>query len=69
MTSDGDGTASLFESCGFHLVLTTLGPLLFWLLLVVLLRCPMLLRMIVSLPVHGTRFDYWEIICGNHLSY
>ena len=55
MTSDGDGTASLFGSCGLTLVLSTLGPLLFWLLLLLLWRCPLLLRMLVSLPVRGTR--------------
>ena len=55
MTSDGDGTASLFGSCGLPLVLSTLGPLLFWLLLLLLLQCPLPLRMLVSLPVRGTR--------------
>ena len=47
MTSDGDVTASLFGSCGLPLVLSTLGPLLFWLLLLLLLQCPLPLRMLV----------------------
>ena len=57
LTSDGDGTASLFGSCGLSLVLSTLGPLLFWLLLLLLRRCPLLLRMLVSFPVREHRLQ------------
>ena len=55
LTSNGDGTASLFESCSLPLVLSRLGPLLFWLFLLLLWRCLLPLRMLVSLPIQGTR--------------
>ena len=85
MTSDCDGTAYLLGSYGLPLVLSTLGPLLFWLLLLLMWRCLLLLKMLVSglqdsfvvnrtdgACCHGFVqwiFDSKEITCGSHLLY